>query len=45
MEYEGLENLSQDQKDKVHNYMAIMANDDVKLAIQFLESCNYNLEV
>lgn len=45
MEQPELDTLTDQQKEKVHTFMAIIANDDVKIAIQFLESCNFNLEV
>lgn len=45
MEYEGLEALDQMQKEKVQTFMAVTGVDNINLAMQFLQSCDFNLEV
>lgn len=40
-----LDNLTPEQREKVGNFMAITAINNTTHAIQFLEMCNYNLQV
>ena len=39
------DNLSPENQEKVNTFMAITAIDNQEHAIQFLNMCNYNLEV
>lgn len=40
-----LDSLTPDQKDKVTNFMAITAIENSNTAIQFLQMCNFDLQV
>lgn len=40
-----LDSLTPDQREKVSNFMAITAINNTQHAVQFLEMCNFDLEV
>lgn len=40
-----LDNLTPEQREKVNNFMAITMISNLNHAVQFLEMCNYDLQV